>query len=98
MTRDAALTGSGQLRAERRGWLRWAASAWRFIVAVFFCLTPVTAVLVLGWLMRLMARESQVTMSRLGNPHRPCRDPHCRRGWWQMKADPNAGCAVGSAR
>ena len=37
----------------------------RFLVGVIFCLTPFTAVFVLGWLMRLMQREEALTRERL---------------------------------
>lgn len=37
----------------------------RLLVGALFCLTPVTAILVLGWLMRLMQREEALTRARL---------------------------------
>jgi hypothetical protein len=37
----------------------------RFVVGIVLCLTPVTAVLVLGWLMRLMRREEAYAHQRL---------------------------------
>jgi hypothetical protein len=41
----------------RHSLLTGLASVARFAVGVILCLTPVTAILVLGWLMRLMQRE-----------------------------------------
>src|SRR5262245_38641450 len=41
------------------------ASLGRFAVGVPLCLTPATAILVLGWLMRMMQREEHYTRKRL---------------------------------
>ena len=38
---------------------RWIGQAWKLVLGALLCLTPVTAVLVLGWLLRLMQRETQ---------------------------------------
>jgi hypothetical protein len=47
----------------------------RFAVGVILCLTPVTAILVLGWLVRLMQREEEYVRKRLqgatGGEHAP---------------------------
>ena len=45
-------------------WMRFA-SLVRFALAVLLCQTPVTAVLVLGWLMRMMHREEAYARARM---------------------------------
>ena len=56
---------SGQDR--RFGLLSRLSSIARFFIAVILCLTPLTAVLVLGWLMRLMRQEENSEHERLQN-------------------------------
>lgn len=64
---EALVSGESAPRAPR--WLAALlgrlASLVRFFVGVIFCLTPFTAVFVLGWLMRLMQREEAFTRERL---------------------------------
>jgi hypothetical protein len=55
----------GDMNRVRRPLLGKLASLGRFAVGVVLCLTPVTAVLVLGWLMRLMEREEHYARKRL---------------------------------
>lgn len=68
MTATDALPSSGSVEPASR-WhtalLGRVASLVRFLAGVIFCLTPITAVLVLGWLMRLMQREEALTSARL---------------------------------
>ena len=69
---DKAVDASRASAAETlRHWL-WArfASLIRFALAVLLCQTPVTAVVVLGWLMRLMHREEAFARARLAGRHR----------------------------
>jgi hypothetical protein len=49
----------------RRSLLTRFASVVRFALGVILCLTPVTAILVLGWLMRLMQREEDHARKRM---------------------------------
>lgn len=62
---DAGLRGAGRGlgRSRPRGLLRrlarWIAQLWKLFLGSLLCLTPVTAVLVLGWLLRLMQRETE---------------------------------------
>jgi hypothetical protein len=73
---------------ERHSLLRRFASVARFAVGMILCLTPVTAILVLGWLMRLMQREEEYTRKRMqaaaAGEHRP-RLPH-----WITGETPNS--------
>jgi len=39
------------------------------LIAMVLCLTPVTAVLVLGWFMRIMRRETAIAIARTAAPH-----------------------------
>ncbi len=68
MTAGAAITERADFAPTKRGrrsLLSRLASLARFAVGVVLCLTPVTAILVLGWLMRLMQREEEFTRKRL---------------------------------
>ena len=55
---------------ERVSLLRRVGSLVRIGVAVLLCLTPLTAIIVMGWLMRAMARESAVALRQLEGPAR----------------------------
>ena len=55
--------------------LRRLGSLIRIGVAVLLCLTPATAILVMGWLMRTMRRDSAVQRLRLQEPSRVCPRP-----------------------
>ncbi|MEM7190344.1 MAG: DUF4013 domain-containing protein [Pseudomonadota bacterium] len=60
----ATLANAGQ-----GGWLlRWVASLIRFIVAVVLCLNALTAILVLGWLMRTQRGDIVARRLRLEDP------------------------------
>ncbi len=67
---------SEELRQKSPGlisaWLRWLLhlflNCWKFIIGVIFCMTPVTAILVLGWQTRFMRRQMIRTWYRL-SPH-----------------------------
>ena len=68
MTSGAAIAGPadfGHVRRARRPLLGRLASFGRFAIGVVLCLTPATAILVLGWLMRLMQREERFARKRL---------------------------------
>ena len=43
---------------------RVSGAIWRGLIGVLFCLTPLTSVIVLGWLMRTMRREAGVAIVR----------------------------------
>ncbi len=60
---------AARLEAEERvtAWRRLG-SLWRIGVAVLLCLSPLTAILVLGWLMRTAQRDIQARRRRLQNP------------------------------
>jgi len=69
------------------------ASLVRFFVGVIFCLTPFTAVFVLGWIIRLMQREEAVTRERLegvANASRRARLPR-----WIMSEAPTSSKGLG---
>jgi len=68
-------SGGGGASALLRGAYRLVRSLTRLIIAIFFCFTPVTAVLVLGWLTRFMAREAQVAQQRLRENGHPVSRP-----------------------
>ncbi|MGH6816198.1 MAG: hypothetical protein ACREC6_10880 [Hyphomicrobiaceae bacterium] len=70
------------------GIIRAAANVVRFAVGILFCLTPVTAILVLGWLMRLMQREAAIALVKLHGMSR-------RRAVAALRADPSLAHLAG---
>ena len=48
-----------------RSWSARLGGALRFVIGVLFCLTPVTALLALGWLTRMMRAEAAAARARL---------------------------------
>ena len=51
--------------AARPSWIgRVSATIWRGLIGILFCLTPLSSVVVLGWLMRMMRRESAIALIR----------------------------------
>lgn len=77
MSAVAEAGAAGRSAATDRAWLGWLAGAARFWVGVLFCLTPPTAVLVLGWLTRLTAFEARAATDRLSGARIPRPDlPH----------------------
>jgi hypothetical protein len=64
------------------------ASLGRFAVGVVLCLTPATAILVLGWLMRLMQREDHYARERLQGARHGGHGPHLPH--WIMGETPGS--------
>ena len=66
MSVETCSLATGNLIAlERRGLFARLAGLGRLVVAVLLALTPVTAILVLGWLLRLMQREEALARAQL---------------------------------
>ncbi len=73
--------------------LRKLGSVLRLAAAVFLCLTPLTAVLVMGWLMTLMQRETVVQRRRLAQPN--TRIPRPSLPNWLVVEEPRRGSLAG---
>ncbi len=76
MTAPAGVATYGNHTASlwRRGY-RLLRSGIRLFIGIILCLTPVTAILVLGWLMRMMAREERFARARLSGSADPSQRP-----------------------
>ncbi|MEM9026731.1 MAG: hypothetical protein AAGC70_00010 [Pseudomonadota bacterium] len=66
---DTASTPFEARSEGKRGLLGHLASLARLFVGVLLCLTPLTAVLVLGWLFRMMEHETRWASQRLRHAH-----------------------------
>ncbi|MGI9514332.1 MAG: hypothetical protein ACR2OL_15630 [Anderseniella sp.] len=64
MSTQTSLHAQAPDRAVRRGMFHRFAAIVNIVVAVIMCLTPFTAVVVLGWIIRLMRREIVIEVAR----------------------------------
>jgi hypothetical protein len=74
ITADIISDAPPQSTARHSAWSSWIGGLARFSIGVLLCLTPLTAVLVMGWLMRLMQTEHLVARAKLdGHADAPAR-------------------------
>lgn len=88
----AAMAAAGAAPRPRAGWLaRKAGGAARLLVAALLMLTPVTAILALGWFMRLMRAETDARRAALAESAQaaPARWPN----WLMAEAPETRGLA-----
>ena len=104
------VVAAGPVKPVHRGSRAWRAAAnfVRLLIGILLCLTPVTAILVLGWLMRLMQRETALALVRLQGARRGRAVGHLHSDpalahladWpaWMLGRAPHAGAGRGSRR